>query len=110
MVSLQQFYCLLLQIIGRKLCRICFFQCCKAKDKVVPANLNVSEKGEENHKISFHKERLQSEDECYKDTDEQEDVTWQQLAALQDRLCFYLYALTCLILIIVFVLSLLGTV
>ena len=40
--------------------------------------------------------------------DEAEEITWQKLAALQDRLCFYVYLVTCLTLIVVFVLALLG--
>ena len=73
-----------------------------------PAEYSISEKVEEKSNMPYRKERLKSDDDSNKDQNEPEEFTWQQLAALQDRMCFYVYAITCLILIIVFVLSLLG--
>ena len=100
----------MLQKIGRKLNSIVFFKCYKTKDKVIPTSCDIKEKDEDNHNHPNTKELLNPVGDRIRDPDKPEEVTWQQLADLQDRLCFYLYSITCLILIIMSVLALHGVV
>ena len=55
-------------------------------------------------------EKLGAENKSRVDPDDMIEVTWQTLALLHDRLCFYIYTLATLILIVVFLLALTGTV
>ena len=95
----------LLQAIGRKLVTFVFLKCCTGKEKVAPTDYD---KVEDIHNTLYKKEKLTSQKDIREDQDEHEEVTWQILSLLQDRLCLYVYTITIIILIIFFMLALYG--
>ena len=103
-------YYLYLQKVGRKLRSVVFCTCCcKSRDKVNPIHLDDTQ-DTTSHKPPYEKEKrtfdFDNDAKCEKD--EPEEVTWQQLAELQDRMCFFVYTTTVLALIFMFVLALQG--
>lgn len=70
----------------------------------------MSVRDETNHNIQFKTDQMKSDIESREEADESEEITWQVLAVIQDRLCFYIYAITIVILVLVFLLTLIGTV
>lgn len=94
-----------LQALGRKLEIVVFFQCCRRKEKVTPLDYD---KVENITKSLDRKEKMTSQTDLRDDSDDQEEVTWQMLATIQDRLCLYIYSVAMVILITVFMLALYG--
>ena len=80
-------------------------ECCKSTEKVVPTN---NDKVENIRSTPFKKDKMSSQTNLSEDPDEHAEVTWRMLSLMLDRLCLYLYTITMIILIVVFMLALLG--
>ena len=82
-----------------------FLKCCTRNEQVAPTDYD---KVEDIRSTSYKKEKLTSKTDLREDPDEHEEVTWQMLSLLQDRLCLYVYTISMIILVIVFMLALYG--
>ena len=77
----------------------CFLNVVQVKKRFAPTDYD---KVEDIHNTLYKKEKLTSQTDIREDPDEYEEVTWQMLSLLQDRLCLYVYTITIISLIIFF--------
>lgn len=77
---------------------------------MTPTNHDVSVNDEANHNIPYIKDQMKADTDNGEAPDESEDITWQMLSVIQDRLCLYVYIITIVILVVVFLLALFGIV
>ena len=100
------------QILTLKLGPIIFLKCGQ-RDKVRPVRAGTSASNAENItcadiNLQSDKSRLGYDGESQSNTNDEESVTWQQIADTSDRLCLYVYTLAVVFALFFFCLDIQG--
>ena len=110
-ISVFKFKCIFFQKLALKLRPITVLKC-KQKDKVRP--VSTSNKSEEritctDISLQSEKDRIGFDEESRSSSNDNESVTWQQVAEISDRLCLYFYTVAVVLCLFFFSLALDGS-
>ena len=91
--------------MGRKLEVVAFFKCFGETEKVTPIDYDRVETLSQSLE---RKQKMASQTDLRQEPDVQNEVTWQMISMIQDRLCLYIYSVVLIIVIAVFMSALYG--